>query len=96
MTHPTLPASSSLPRLQGRRVLITGAASGIGWACAEAALQAGARVALLDRHRPDLSRLPAPWQGQALALRDGCISETAILPACRFKRGWAMLPGRST
>ena len=69
MTHPTLPASSSLPSLQGRRVLITGAASGIGWACAEAALEAGARVALLDRHRPDLSRLPAPWQGQALAVQ---------------------------
>jgi len=39
-------------RLQGRRVLVTGAASGIGRAVAELFLDAGARVALLDRQAP--------------------------------------------
>ena len=39
-------------RLQGRRILVTGAASGIGRAIAELFLDAGAQVALLDRHAP--------------------------------------------
>lgn len=44
-------------RLQGRRVLVTGAASGIGRAVAELFLHAGAHVALLDR------QVPAPVAG---------------------------------
>lgn len=43
-------------RLGGRRILITGAASGIGAATAEAFLAAGAQVALIDR---DWSRVSA-------------------------------------
>lgn len=39
-------------RLEGRRMLVTGAASGIGRAVAELFLQAGARVAAVDRHNP--------------------------------------------
>jgi NAD(P)-dependent dehydrogenase (short-subunit alcohol dehydrogenase family) len=39
-------------RLQGRRVMVTGAASGIGRAVAELFLDAGAQVALLDRQAP--------------------------------------------
>ncbi|QHE84501.1 SDR family NAD(P)-dependent oxidoreductase [Hydrogenophaga sp. BPS33] len=39
-------------RLAGRRILVTGAASGIGRAIAELFLRAGARVLALDRHRP--------------------------------------------
>jgi len=39
-------------RLAGRRLLVTGAASGIGHAIATLFLQAGARVAALDRHSP--------------------------------------------
>ena len=35
--------------LRGRAIWITGAASGIGAACAEALAQAGARLALSDR-----------------------------------------------
>jgi NAD(P)-dependent dehydrogenase (short-subunit alcohol dehydrogenase family) len=38
--------------LNGKRVLITGAASGIGRACAEAAGRAGAHLVLTDRNAP--------------------------------------------
>ena len=40
-------------RLAGRRILVTGAASGIGRAVAGLFLQAGAQVAALDRHSPE-------------------------------------------
>lgn len=42
-------------RSRGRRVVVTGAASGIGRATAERLLGDGAQVAALDLHRPDLS-----------------------------------------
>lgn len=41
--------------LQGRRVLVTGASSGIGAAIAEAVVAAGARVALVARSADDLA-----------------------------------------
>lgn len=58
MSHPhPVPDVSALRaqvagRLAGRRVLVTGAASGIGRSVAELFVAAGARVALLDRHPP--------------------------------------------
>ena len=42
-------------RLKGRRALVTGAASGIGRACARRFLAEGARVTLADRDRPRLA-----------------------------------------
>ncbi len=42
--------------LNGKVVAITGAASGIGLACAEAAISAGANVALVDRDEAALNR----------------------------------------
>ena len=38
-----------MPRLAGRKILITGGASGIGRASSELFAQEGARVAVLDR-----------------------------------------------
>jgi len=40
--------------LQSKNILITGAASGIGRACAEACVEAGARVILLDQNQEGL------------------------------------------
>jgi NAD(P)-dependent dehydrogenase (short-subunit alcohol dehydrogenase family) len=39
----------------GKRVLVTGAASGIGLACARAFLSAGAQVGIVDRDQPPVS-----------------------------------------
>ncbi|MDA8288487.1 MAG: SDR family oxidoreductase [Actinomycetota bacterium] len=47
--------SDEAGRLRGRRVLVTGAARGIGYAIAEAALEAGAAVAILDRDESALA-----------------------------------------
>jgi NAD(P)-dependent dehydrogenase (short-subunit alcohol dehydrogenase family) len=57
-------------RLAGRRVLITGAASGIGRACAELFAGEGAALALLDRNDHGLSdfdAIPCPADVTAVA-----------------------------
>ncbi len=54
--------------LQGRVAAITGAASGIGRASAEAMLAAGARVVLIDRDAQALEALCAPHGGAAMPL----------------------------
>lgn len=53
--------------LDGRRVLVTGASSGIGEACARAIAADGGRVALLARSRQDLERLASELGGRAVA-----------------------------
>jgi NAD(P)-dependent dehydrogenase (short-subunit alcohol dehydrogenase family) len=52
--HPPIPDADIQVqgRLAGRRILVTGAGSGIGRATAELFVRAGARVAGLDRHLP--------------------------------------------
>ncbi len=61
IAHPAFSPSNDqiADRLKGRRIVVTGAASGIGRAVADVFLRAGARVAMLDRHRP------APLPGDA-------------------------------
>ncbi|WP_418974468.1 SDR family NAD(P)-dependent oxidoreductase [Alistipes sp.] len=41
--------------LEGRSILVTGASSGIGRACAVACAEAGARIALVGRNRDRLN-----------------------------------------
>jgi NAD(P)-dependent dehydrogenase (short-subunit alcohol dehydrogenase family) len=50
-------------KLEGRRILITGAASGMGRAIAELFAREGAKVALLDRNGPAVLKLAAELQG---------------------------------
>lgn len=53
----TAPAASLEPRLRGRHILITGAASGIGLATASLFAAHGARLALLDRQADSVHAL---------------------------------------
>lgn len=53
-------------RLEGRRVLITGASSGIGAATARAVVAAGGRVALLARRRGLVQQLATELDGVAV------------------------------
>lgn len=53
-----------VPTLRGRTVLITGAASGIGRATAEAAAEAGARLVLTDLHSEPLNAAVAEITGR--------------------------------
>lgn len=55
-------------RMSGKVVAITGAASGIGLACARALAQAGARVVLIDRAEDRLQALCSDIGPQALPL----------------------------
>ena len=54
--------------LEGRVAAITGAASGIGLASAEAMITAGARVALIDRDEVALNRLQAQYGDAVIPL----------------------------
>ncbi|MGW4400454.1 SDR family NAD(P)-dependent oxidoreductase [Amycolatopsis nivea] len=64
--------------LDGKAVLITGAASGIGLACARAFLEEGARVGILDRVRPPA--LP----GDVVAARADITDEDQVAAAVRL------------
>jgi NAD(P)-dependent dehydrogenase (short-subunit alcohol dehydrogenase family) len=57
-----------LPNLQGKRVLITGGASGIGAATAERFLSDGAKVAILDRNRQANAELKRKLPGVAATI----------------------------
>ncbi|MGC8762793.1 MAG: SDR family NAD(P)-dependent oxidoreductase [Acidobacteriota bacterium] len=72
------------PDLEGKRVLVTGASSGIGLACAEAFLRQGARVVLHFRNgREAAERAAAAYPGLAftagadLAAEVGCVALVA-------------------
>lgn len=73
--------------LQGRRALVTGGAGHIGLAAAEALLEAGARVALLDLDAAAAARCAegfnARWPGMAHAIGCDLADETATRRAAR-------------
>jgi rhamnose utilization protein RhaD (predicted bifunctional aldolase and dehydrogenase)/NAD(P)-dependent dehydrogenase (short-subunit alcohol dehydrogenase family) len=80
------------PMFRGEVALVTGAASGIGKACAEAFLRRGAAVVGLDRN-PAIATL---WQrpdflGVAMDLTDGAALETALSQAVKQFGGLDML-----
>src|SRR5690242_4579193 len=61
---PPMPDSNTTPRLQGRRILITGASSGVGLAAATAFAREGAELVLVsrtaDRAAEHLAQLGVP------------------------------------
>ena len=59
-------ARSRDPDLTGRRALVTGAASGIGRACAHRLADAGAHVTVLDRDGAGVRQVADAIQGEAL------------------------------
>lgn len=65
-------------RLAGRRIIVTGAASGIGRAVAELFAGEGAKLALLDRDGPGVEAAAAAFGGIALTLD---LSDSAAIPA---------------
>lgn len=71
--------------MQGKVAIVTGAASGIGEACAQAFARAGARVAMFDRDAATLSSAAAAIDG-ALAVvvdvADGKSVEAGVRAAC--------------
>ena len=54
-------------RKSGRAAIVTGGASGIGLACAEALLAAGWQVGILDRDQKSLDRARNPRHGNCCA-----------------------------
>lgn len=76
--------------LSGKVVAITGAASGIGLACAEACIAAGAQVALVDRDADALDRVCAELGDAALPVITDLMDKASVaemLPAILDKAG---------
>ncbi len=64
--------------LSGKVVAITGAASGIGLACARACIAAGARVALVDRDEAALSAVCADLGRDALPIATDLMDKASV------------------
>jgi 3-hydroxybutyrate dehydrogenase len=56
------------PDLAGRRAVVTGAASGIGLACAGRLAEAGAQVVVVDRDRESAAAAAASMDGEAVVV----------------------------
>ena len=63
--------------LEGRTALVTGAASGIGAACARALARSGARVVVVDRDADGAAAVAAEIDGEALAVDLGDVDALA-------------------
>ena len=68
-------------RMQGRKVLITGGASGIGLASARRFVAEGARVALLDRDAEGLATAARELGDAAISLRADVTIEAEVQKA---------------
>jgi len=76
--------------LTGKRALVAGASSGIGLACAEAMLAAGAQVVLIDRDSAKLGALCEPLGPNAHPLVVDLLDKNAVsakLPQIRGLTG---------
>ena len=77
-------------KLQGKVVAITGAASGIGLACAKACLESGARVVLIDRAEDSLKAICQELGSDAIPLvidLADTASVTTMMPQILAKAG---------
>lgn len=87
-----LKKGGTAPPFAGEVVVVTGAASGIGKACAEAFLKRGAAVVGLDRNRAILDLWKRPdYLGVACDLTDGAAIDRALDQAVRRFGGADML-----
>ncbi len=73
----------SFPDLRGRRVVITGGASGIGFATAERFVREGSEVVVLDRDERGIADLPDRIPGLAGAVVVDIASSEAVVAAFR-------------
>jgi ribitol 2-dehydrogenase len=76
--------------ISGKIAAVTGAASGIGLACAKAMLAAGATVFLVDRDGPGLQKICAELGGNAVSLVVDLLDPASVatmLPAIIGKAG---------
>lgn len=76
MTQESGLPTSTTGGLHGRRALVTGGASGIGFACAQALAQAGAKVAIADLNEEAAQEAASKIGGTAWAVD---LSDTAAL-----------------
>lgn len=82
MTRPE-PAADRNQRFAGRRIYLTGAASGIGRATAELLARGGAKLALVDVNEDGLKAVSAEIGGEVLPvdLRDGAAIDRSVAQA---------------
>ena len=76
------PEEHVMSRLAGRRILITGASSGLGAGLARELTRRGARVGLLARRRERLEALAAELDGNAAWAEADVTDDEALVDAC--------------
>lgn len=78
--------------MNGKRIWLTGASSGIGAALAEQLLQRGQRLALSARRREPLDALAARWPGQVLVVPGDLTDPVAVgTIAAQIEQAWGAL-----
>jgi NAD(P)-dependent dehydrogenase (short-subunit alcohol dehydrogenase family) len=81
-------------RLAGRTALITGGARGIGYCCAEALLEAGARVAIADRDPAALDEAHGALAAKGHEVETFALDVTDSDEVTRVIDAWAARAGR--